>query len=102
MWDRVICSREGQASTSCLCDHGCDGGYLVCCLGMLLIGDYEFSAAKAKAAKEAVDRRIAEESKRKRYEERMMRKAKREGLPSHHYLQQGKGLGMDGYEWMDG
>lgn len=61
-------------------------------------GDYEFSAAKAKAAKDAVDRRRHEEGKRRAYEERMARKAKREGRPPDYYLQ--KGEDMD--SWMVG
>lgn len=55
-------------------------------------GDYEFSAAKAKAAKDAVDRRRHEEGKRRAYEERMARKAKREGRPPDYYLQKGEDM----------
>lgn len=39
---------------------------------------FTFDAAKAKAEKEKLQRKKEEEGKRKRYEERMMRKAKRE------------------------
>ena len=44
---------------------------------------------KARRAKEAAERRKADAGKRKAFEERMLRKAKREGLPPDHYLQQG-------------
>jgi len=58
-----------------------------------MLGDYEFSASKAKSAKEAVDRRSHEEGKRRAYEERMARKAKREGRPPDYYLQKGEDMG---------
>jgi len=41
---------------------------------------FTFDAAKAKAEKEKLQRKKEEEGKRKRYEERMMRKAKREKI----------------------
>lgn len=43
-----------------------------------------------------MDRRRHEEGKRRAYEERMARKAKREGRPPDYYLQKGEGW-MDGY-----
>jgi hypothetical protein len=52
-------------------------------------GNYKQDAVKAKAAKDAYDRRKYEEGKRKAYEERMTRKAKREGKPLDFYLTQG-------------
>lgn len=52
-------------------------------------GNYQQDAAKARAAKEAFERRKYEEGKRKAYEERMMRKAKREGKPLDFYLNLG-------------
>lgn len=51
---------------------------------------YEPNAQKQKRAKEALARRKQEESKRKLFEERMIRKAKREGLSDlYYYLNQG-------------
>ena len=44
---------------------------------------------KARKAREASERRKADASKRKAFEERMVRKARRQGLPLDHYLQQG-------------
>lgn len=52
-------------------------------------GDYEFDPLKAKRAKEALERRKYEEGKRKAYEDRMVRKAKREGRALDYYLQLG-------------
>jgi hypothetical protein len=49
-------------------------------------GDYVYDPHKEKRAKEALERRKRDEGKRKEYEARMMRKAKREGKPSDFYL----------------
>eukprot|EP00934_Nitzschia_sp_Nitz4_P006794 Nitzschia sp. Nitz4//scaffold18_size181773//74720//76483//NITZ4_001916-RA/size181773-processed-gene-0.15-mRNA-1//1//CDS//3329540014//6784//frame0 len=51
---------------------------------------FMFDQNKAKAEKEALERKRQEEGKRKAYEARMVRKAKREGLKDlEHYLRQG-------------
>ena len=50
---------------------------------------FTFDQQKAKREKEALSRKREEEGKRKRFEQRMMRKAKREGLPPDHYLKIG-------------
>lgn len=47
---------------------------------------YKYDAAKAETEKMALERKKIAEGKRKAYEERMMRKAKREGKELHHYL----------------
>lgn len=52
-------------------------------------GNYLFDPDKEKKAKEAIERRKQNEGKRKAYEERMTRKAKREGKDLSYYLQQG-------------
>jgi len=52
-------------------------------------GNYIFDPEKEKKAKQALERRKQNEGKRKAYEERMMRKAKREGKDLSYYLQQG-------------
>jgi len=52
-------------------------------------GNYKHDPDKAKRAKEALERRKYEEGKRKAYEERMVRKAKREGKELDFYLRQG-------------
>ena len=52
-------------------------------------GNYQQDADKARRTKEALERRKYEEGKRKAYEERMVRKAKREGKKLDFYLQQG-------------
>jgi tRNA-dihydrouridine synthase 1 len=53
-------------------------------------GDYEFDPLKQIKAQKALERRKLEEGKRKRYEERMTRKAKREGKEDlSFYLSQG-------------
>jgi tRNA-dihydrouridine synthase len=57
--------------------------------GYLSRGDFVFDAHKEKRAKEAIERRKREEGKRKAFEERMMRKAKREGKDLDFYLQRG-------------
>lgn len=51
--------------------------------------NYQFDPKRAKAEKEAIERRKREEGKRKEYEARMMRKAKREGKDLNYYLMQG-------------
>jgi hypothetical protein len=53
------------------------------------LGNYQQDAEKARAAREAYERRKYEEGKRKAYEERMVRKAKREGKPLDFYLRLG-------------
>lgn len=50
---------------------------------------FQYDQAKALAEKEALDRQRAQEGKRRAYEERMMRKAKREGKDLMHYLRIG-------------
>jgi tRNA-dihydrouridine synthase len=52
-------------------------------------GNYEFDPMKEIKAKKELARRKEEEGKRKRYEERMNRKAKREGKDPSFYLMQG-------------
>jgi len=52
-------------------------------------GNYEFDAMKEIRARKELERRKHEEGKRKRYEERMTRKAKREGKDASFYLMQG-------------
>ena len=52
-------------------------------------GDYAFDPLKEKRLKEAVEKRKREEGKRKAFEERMMRKAKREGRDPGYYLSVG-------------
>lgn len=52
-------------------------------------GGYSHDIHKAKKMKEAAERRKVDEGKRKSYEERMIRKAKREGKSLDHYLQLG-------------
>jgi len=52
-------------------------------------GSYVFDPDKDKKAKLAIERRKLNEGKRKAYEERMTRKAKREGKELSYYLQQG-------------
>jgi len=52
-------------------------------------GNYVFDPDKDKKAKLAIERRKLNEGKRKAYEERMTRKAKREGKELSYYLQQG-------------
>jgi tRNA-dihydrouridine synthase len=52
-------------------------------------GDYVFDPLKEKRAKEAIERRKRDEGKRKAFEERMMRKAKREGKEPFFYLAKG-------------
>jgi hypothetical protein len=52
-------------------------------------GTFTHDPLKAQKAKEALERRKYEEGKRKAYEERMTRKAKREGKPLDFYLRQG-------------
>lgn len=52
-------------------------------------GNYIFDPDKEIKAKQALERRKQNEGKRKAYEERMMRKAKREGKDLSYYLQQG-------------
>ena len=51
--------------------------------------EFVYDKNKAKKVKEALERKKLEESKRKRYEERMIRKAKREKKPLDYYLLQG-------------
>ncbi len=51
---------------------------------------FHFDQEKAAREKEALQNKRLEEGKRKRYEDRMIRKAKREGLSDlHHYLRMG-------------
>jgi tRNA-dihydrouridine synthase 1 len=50
---------------------------------------FMFDQAKAQADKEALDRKHREDGKRKEYEQRMIRKAKREGKPRDYYVNQG-------------
>jgi tRNA-dihydrouridine synthase 1 len=50
---------------------------------------FQYDVDKAKKEKAALERKKQEEGKRKRYEERMSRKAKREGKDLEHYLRQG-------------
>jgi len=50
---------------------------------------FQFDQAKAAREKDALKRKREEEGKRKRYEGRMTRKAKREGLDPEHYLRMG-------------
>lgn len=51
---------------------------------------FMYDQVKAKKEKEALDRKRREEGKRKAYEARMIRKAKREGMTDHeHYLRIG-------------
>eukprot|EP01038_Epipyxis_sp_PR26KG_P005647 gene5647-7798_t len=50
---------------------------------------FSFDAMKEKRAKEALERKKREEGKRKEYENRMIRKAKREGKDLHYYLKHG-------------
>jgi tRNA-dihydrouridine synthase len=52
-------------------------------------GGFVFDALKEKKAKEAAERKKREEGKRKEYEARMGRKAKREGKPLNFYIEQG-------------
>jgi tRNA-dihydrouridine synthase len=52
-------------------------------------GNYVTSSEKALKQKEAMERKKREEGKRKQYEERMTRKAKREGKPLDFYLRVG-------------
>jgi hypothetical protein len=52
-------------------------------------GDFVYDSLKEKKAAEATNRRLANVQKRKVYEGRMVRKAKREGLDLEHYLQLG-------------
>lgn len=49
-------------------------------------GGFVFDATKEKRMREALENKKREEGKRKEYEERMVRKAKREGKPLDHYL----------------
>jgi hypothetical protein len=54
---------------------------------------FVFDSARAKSEAEALKRRKLEEGKRKAYEARMLRKAKREGKSDlHYYLSQGAAL----------
>jgi hypothetical protein len=50
---------------------------------------FTYDAGKAKREKEEKERRLAEEGKRKAYEARLQRKAKREGKELDHYLKIG-------------
>jgi len=50
---------------------------------------FQYDQAKAAREKDALKRKREEEGKRKRYEGRMTRKAKREGLDPEHYLRMG-------------
>jgi tRNA-dihydrouridine synthase len=52
-------------------------------------GDYQYDKEKEKKLKEALEKRKREEGNRKAFEDRMMRKAKREGKDSSFYLLQG-------------
>jgi tRNA-dihydrouridine synthase 1 len=52
-------------------------------------GGFVFDAHKEKKTKEAAERKKREEGKRKEYEARMGRKAKREGKPLGFYIEQG-------------
>ena len=52
-------------------------------------GTFVESAEKARRAKELIDRKKREEGKRKAFEDRMVRKAKREGKPLDFYLRVG-------------
>jgi tRNA-dihydrouridine synthase 1 len=53
-------------------------------------GSFQYDLEKAKKEKEALERKKIEEGKRKQFEERMMRKAKREGKTDiEHYLRVG-------------
>ena len=52
-------------------------------------GSFKFDPLKAKREKEALERRKREEGKRKEFEARMIRKAKREGKDLNYYLMQG-------------
>jgi hypothetical protein len=54
-------------------------------------GGFEFDARKAQKIKEAAELKKKEEGKRKAFEERMVRKAKREGKALDFYLNQGAG-----------
>ncbi|GMI45963.1 hypothetical protein TrCOL_g669 [Triparma columacea] len=53
---------------------------------------FKFDTEKAAKVKEALEKKKHEEGKRKRYEDRMKRKAKREGKPLDHYLNIGAEL----------
>lgn len=55
-------------------------------------GGFELDQEKIRKAKEALARMKREEGKRKEFESRMMRKAKREGKPLDHYLKIGAEL----------
>jgi hypothetical protein len=49
-------------------------------------GGFIADPAKEKRAKDAAQRKKHEEGRRREFEKRMVLKAKREGLPEHHYL----------------
>lgn len=55
-------------------------------------GVFVADAGKIQRAKEAAERRKREEGKRKAFEERMLRKAKREGKESNFYLSRGSAV----------
>ncbi len=55
-------------------------------------GQFIEDPVKVKLEKEALERRKREEGKRKEFEARMVRKAKREGKPLDFYLQQGSSI----------
>ncbi len=59
------------------------------CIAFRDTGNYEFDPMKEIRQKKELERRKLEEGKRKRYEERMSRKAKREGKDANFYLSQG-------------
>lgn len=52
-------------------------------------GNFVFDANKERRAKEILKQKKFEEGKRKRFEERMIRKAKREGKNLNFYLEKG-------------
>ena len=58
-------------------------------VGYAARGDYQFDPHKERRLKEVLEKRKREEGKRKAFEERMMRKAKREGREAGHYLSVG-------------
>lgn len=64
-------------------------GVVEVALGYAERGDYQFDPHKEKRLKEVLEKRKREEGKRKAFEERMMRKAKREGREAGHYLSVG-------------
>ena len=57
-----------------------------CALRYTIEGGFVFDPAKEKLMREALQNKKREEGKRKEYEQRMIRKAKREGKPYDHYL----------------